>query len=227
MHNTFHWSSIFMGRSAIPLWIKIAYTLFVMVLLPVYYVRHGPANFLWFSDIALFGTLLALWLESPLLASMMAVGVLVPEVGWIVDFFGRLLFGLGITGIAKYMFDPGEPLFLRGLSLFHILLPITLVWMLHRLGYDARALPAQTLLAWIVLLFIYFFTDPSKNIDWVFGLGSGPQTRIPRSLYFLLVMIIFPALIFLPTHWLLKKLFRAPHKHVTVTTKISSKNSTR
>ena len=48
----------------IPLWIKIAYTLFICVLVPVYWVQYGPGNFLWFSDIALFVTAAALWLET-------------------------------------------------------------------------------------------------------------------------------------------------------------------
>src|SRR5205814_618349 len=63
----------------IPLWIKVAYTLMVAVIVPVYLAYYGPANFLWFSDVALVVTGVALWLESPLLVSMMTVGVLLPE----------------------------------------------------------------------------------------------------------------------------------------------------
>ena len=48
------------------------------------------------------------------------------------------------------MFDPDKPRYLRALSLFHIVLPLTLLWLVARLGYDARALVAQTMLAWIV-----------------------------------------------------------------------------
>src|SRR5262249_40872039 len=50
-------------------------------------------NFLWFSDIALLVTMPALWLESPLLASMMAVAVTLPELAWNLDFFVRLTTG--------------------------------------------------------------------------------------------------------------------------------------
>jgi hypothetical protein len=63
----------------LPLWPKIAYTLFLAVIVPAYWVRNGLANFLWFSDIALVATGAALWLESSLLASAMAVGVFLPE----------------------------------------------------------------------------------------------------------------------------------------------------
>src|SRR5215510_11496420 len=83
-----------------PLWFKIAYTLFVCFLVPIYWRRYGPANFLWFSDIALLVTLPALWLESPLLASMMAVAVTLPELAWNVDFFVRLTTGASFMGLS-------------------------------------------------------------------------------------------------------------------------------
>lgn len=37
----------------IPIWLKLAYTLFVCALVPIYWRQYGPANFLWFSDVAL------------------------------------------------------------------------------------------------------------------------------------------------------------------------------
>jgi hypothetical protein len=52
-------------RGKIPLWLKVAYTAFVAVLVPYYWHTYGPVNFLWFCDIALLVTLAALWLESP------------------------------------------------------------------------------------------------------------------------------------------------------------------
>jgi len=60
----------------IPLWLKLAYTLFICVVVPVYWLQYGPGNFLWFSDLALLATTAALWLENSLLVSMMAVSVL-------------------------------------------------------------------------------------------------------------------------------------------------------
>src|SRR5260370_33967266 len=59
----------------IPLLLKLVVTMFVAVLVPIYWRYYGPGNFLWFSDLALFLTLAALWLESPLLASTQAVSV--------------------------------------------------------------------------------------------------------------------------------------------------------
>ena len=52
----------------IPLSVCVPYTLFVCILVPVYWRYYGPANFLWFSDLALLIGLAALWLESVELA---------------------------------------------------------------------------------------------------------------------------------------------------------------
>ena len=189
------------------LWLKIVYTLFICVLVPVYWVRYGPGNFLWFSDIALFTTAAALWLESSLLASMMAVSVLVLESVWIIDFLIGLIAGSSVIGLSAYMFDSKISLPVRALSLFHIAMPVILVWLLHRFGYDRRALIAQTVLAWIVLPASYFLTSPSQNINWVYGPGNGPQKWMPAPLYLILLMLAFPLVLYLPTHFLLKKLF--------------------
>lgn len=198
--------------ATIALWIKLAYTLFVIVLVPVYWLEYGPENFLWGSDIALLVTLLALWMESALLASMMALAILLPELAWNVDFFGRLAFGVDVIGLlgTQYMFNPELPLLVRGLSLFHVGLPALLVWLVYRLGYERRALIYQTIVAWLVLPATYLLTDPSANINWVRGLGREPQAWMPAPVYLIVLMIAAPLVLYLPTHLLLKWLFGAP-----------------
>lgn len=191
----------------IPLWLKVSFTLFVCLLVPVYWVQYGPGNFLWFSDIALLLTVPALWLDSALLASMMALAVGLLEVAWIVDFFVRLIGGVSIIGLSSYMFEPKISLFIRGLSLFHIALPILLLWMVYRLGYDSRAIGAQTLLSWIILPVSYLLTEPSENVNWVYGFGDQPQRWMPARSYVLFLMVLFPLVIYLPTHLLLRTLF--------------------
>jgi hypothetical protein len=191
----------------IPLWIKIAYTLFVAVTVVVYSVKYSLGNFLWFSDIALLTSVPALWLESSLLASVIAVGIVLPEVLWNVSFFGQLLTGRRITGLTDYMFDPHKPLYLRALSLFHVFLPVMLLWMIHVLGYAPAAWIAQTALTWVVLPLTYLFTNPEENVNWVFGPGAKPQKRISPLIYLGLLLIGFPLLVYLPTHLLLQMLF--------------------
>ena len=196
-----------MDLSAIPLWLKIAYTAFVAVIVPVYLRYWGVGNFLWFSDLALFATLFALWLESSLIASMAAVAVLLPEVVWNIDFFGRLATGKRAGGLAGYMFDARQPLYVRALSLFHVFLPVLLLWLIYVLGYARQAWLAQSLVACIVLPLSYFATAREQNVNWVYGPGSKPQTRIAPHVYLLLVMLGFPLLIYLPTHFILRQIF--------------------
>jgi hypothetical protein len=189
-----------------PLWLKVAYALFVCVVVAVYWVKYGPGNFLWFSDIALFVTVPALWLENELLASMMTLSILLLDVAWNLDFFGRLLTGRSLFGLSGYMFTATVPLPVRLLSLFHIWFPPLLLWMVYRLGYDERALVAQTVVAWVVLPVSYLVTDPSENINWVRGLRGESQKWIPEWLYVLVLMLALPLVIYLPTHLVLQKL---------------------
>ena len=184
----------------IPLWLKIATTVFALVLVPVYARAYGVANFLWFSDLAMLALVPALWLESRLLISMAALAVILPELVWNLDFFGQLLTRRPLLNLASYMFDARKPISLRALSLFHVPLPILLLWLLHRLGYDPRALVWQTVAGEIVLLSSYLLTEPSKNINWVFGLGNRPQHRVPPLLHLAGVMTAFPLLAYAPAH---------------------------
>lgn len=178
--------------------------------MPVYWWHYGPTNFLWGSNVALLVTLLALWLESSLLVSMMALTVLIPELGWAVDFTFRLVAGPEIVrfGGTSYMFDPAIPLFVRCLSLYHLVLPVFLLWAIHHLGYHRRALPAQTLFCWIVLPLSYLLSRPDANINWVFGFVDPPQQWLPAVAYLLFLMALYPLLLFLPTHLLLRRVFR-------------------
>jgi hypothetical protein len=191
----------------IPLWIKLGYAVFVGVLVPVYLRHYGPANFLWFSDVALLATALGLWLESSLVVGTMTVAVTLPEILWNVDFLACLFTGRAPLGMAAYMFDRRLPRYLRGLSLFHVVLPVLLLWSVARLGYDPRALPVQTISGTLLMILSYTLTAPSQNINWVFGPGSRPQRRLPPLVYVTIVIVSFPVLVYLPTHLLLEKLF--------------------
>ena len=199
------WTPI--GRGRIPLWIKIIYGLFLCVLVPVYWYEYGPRNFLWASDIALFVVFVAVCLENRFLNSMMAIGALPLELAWNLDFLAGLA-GSRLIGMASYMFDANLPLYLRGLSLYHVMLPIAMIFMLRRLGYDRRALLAQTLLVWVVLPITYLVTEPADNINLVFGPGQEPQTTMHPLLYLMLEMILVPIIICLPAHLVLQRLAR-------------------
>jgi hypothetical protein len=185
-----------LGRRQVPLWVKIVFSVYLCVLVPIYWREYGPTNFLWASDIALFVIFAAVWLENRLLNSMMVIGVLPFELAWILDFAT----GSQLLGMASYMFDAELPLYLRLLSLYHMMLPVVMIFLLYRLGYDRRALVAQTMLIWVILPVTYLVTSPADNVNLVFGLGKEPQTALHPLLYLSLEMILLPVVICLPVH---------------------------
>ena len=207
MSNVSHAVLVLIGEDQIPLWLKVLFTLFVLVLVPVYWKQYGPGNFLWFSDIALLLMVPALWLESSLLAGMILISVGLLEFLWILDFFVGLATGASLTGLSAYMFQPEIALGIRALSFFHIALPIVVIWMVSRLGYDGRALVSQTALTWVVLPLSYLLTKRSENVNWVRGFGSQPQRMMSPRLYLALLMLLFPLAIYLPTHLVLRAVF--------------------
>ena len=192
----------------IPLGLKVAYAIFVCALVPIYWRQYGPTNFLWFSDIALLALVPALWLENTLLVSMVAISVVFFEALWNIDFFFRLLTGKSLIGLSAYMFDPAIPLFIRGVSGFHIVLPLLLLWMLHELGYDQRAFLWQTIVALVVLPLSYLVSNAQENVNWVYGFGQNPQRILPAPLFVMLLMLLFPLAVYLPTHLLFARIFR-------------------
>jgi hypothetical protein len=190
-------------------WIKITYTIFVCVLVPVYWVERGPANFLWLSDVALLAMVPALWMENRFLSSMMAVGVLLPELAWNLDFFLRLIAGFDVFGLnaTGYMFESRYTPLFKFFSLFHIILPGLLLWVIYRLGYDTRAVYAQAVLVCVLLAVCYLATDPERNINWVYGIGNPPQSWVSGNVYLVLLMLAYPLLVLIPGHFILKAVF--------------------
>jgi hypothetical protein len=194
----------------IPLWVKLAYTAFVVVLVPVYWHNYGPTNFLYFCDIALLLALPGIWLESALLISMCAVGIAIVQTVWVVDFVANL-FGYPTLGVTDYMFEAHRSLFLRGLSLFHGWLPIALVLLVRQVGYDPRALWVWSALSAVVLLICYFFMPPPNpnpgltpvNINYVFGFSDHePQRWMPPAAWLAGLIVALPLLAYIPAHLL-------------------------
>src|SRR5271163_1241310 len=54
----------------VPLWLKVAWTLWLLVWAPVYWHQYGAQNFLFFCDIGNVLIGIGLWLECPLIAAV-------------------------------------------------------------------------------------------------------------------------------------------------------------
>jgi hypothetical protein len=203
--------------SKIPLWIKLAYSAFFAVLVPTYWHEYGPTNFLYFCDAAVFITMAALWTENALFASVAGVGIVLPQIVWVLDFAVHFA-GLKLTGMSDYMFDEKLPMFTRGLSLFHGWLPFLLLYMIWRLGYDRRGLVVWVGLAWVLILISYFWMPPPgtvlanpkqpMNINYVYGFSDeAPQSWMPAWAWLLTMMLGLPLLVWWPTHIALRRIF--------------------
>ena len=203
--------------SRIPLWVKCLYTGYMVVLIPVYWKTYGPTNFLYFCDIALIMTLFALWRESALLISAAAVGIVLPQAIWAIDFIATGI-GWPLSGMTGYMYDDALPLHARFLSFFHFWLPFFLLWLLRRTGYDPKGLPLWTGIALVALYICYFFLPappaPANNpglpvnVNYVYGFSDqAAQTWMPPLVWFFLLQAMLVCLIFLPSNWLLKRLY--------------------
>lgn len=204
----------------LPLALKLLVTAFMVVMVPVYYANYGPTNFLYFCDVSLLLCLVALWTERALPASMAAVGILVPQLLWCLDFVATLG-GFHLVGLTSYMFDANRSLFLRGLSFFHGWLPFLLLFLVKRLGYDRRALWAWAGLGWGLCLVAYFWLpaagtvlpDPKipVNINYVFGFDDAKaQTWLPGPVYLVGWMATLFVAFYLPTHLVLRRVFKRP-----------------
>lgn len=205
------------GQSRIPLGVKLAYSVFMAVLVPVYWHAYGPANFVYLCDIALFMALVAVWTERSLWASAPLIGILIPQLLWQIDFLAALA-GFELTGLTGYMFvfEDGWELFVRLLSLFHFWLPIFLLWLVWQLGYDRRALLWWMIIGFSALLVSYLFLpapppdDPGQNvnINFVHGLDSDtPQQWMHPHLWVAAMMLAMFFVAMWPAHWLLVRYF--------------------
>jgi hypothetical protein len=208
-------------RPRIPLWAKLVYTAFMCVLVPFYWAWYTPWNFLYFCDVALFVTLAGIWLENRLLISTQAVGILLPQMLWVVDFLAQLAGGVHVTGMTGYMFNAEIHPFVRGLSSFHGWLPFLLIWLVARLGYDRRALRVQSVLAVVVLLASFFLApappppeaQPSAavNINYVYGFDDTRAQEFMPPLAWLASLIAFTLVcLYVPTHLVLRRTLRTP-----------------
>jgi len=203
----------------VPLGLKLAYTAFMAVLVPVYLHFYGPTNFLYFCDVALLLTLIAIWPENALLISTACVGILVMQTSWVIDLAVNLA-GYSLTGITDYMLDPSRSLPLRLLSLYHVWLPFLLVYLVWKTGYDRRAFALWTGLAWALILFCFFATPkPTRdagltpvNIDYVWGMSdSAAQHWVPSLLWVAGLMVGLPLFAFVPAHlFLMRVMPKAP-----------------
>ena len=109
-------------------------------------------------------------------------------------------------GGTEYMWDTRFPLWVRLLSLFHVVLPMLLLAALSRTGYDHRALRLQCGIA-AALLVASRLLGPSRNINYTFADPIFHRAFGPAPVHLALIFAALTGVIYWPTHLLLARAF--------------------
>ena len=185
----------------VPLWLKIAYSCWLIVWLVVYGRYYPTVHFLWMCHVGNVILAAAVWLENPLLFSWQAISLLLADLLWTMDILGRLLLGFHVMGGTEYLFDDTIPMPVRAASLFHAVTPWLLIWALWRFGYDRRAIWCQLALCAVLFPLSFIFTTQNDNINWVLGppFSSVQKTMSPLAFLFV-AMIVYSLVVYVPSH---------------------------
>ena len=197
------------ARKTIPVWIRYLAILFLALWFAAYWHAWGPANFLHLCDIAVILTCIGLWTNNALLLSSQAVSSVLIDIVWTLDVAARLIFGRHLIGGTEYLFDGSTPLWVRLLSLFHIVLPCILLWSLSRLGYDRRGWKLQSAILPPVLLASRFVT-PDQNLNFAVNDPFLHRSYGPAPLHLAITFLFLVVVVYLPTHLFFSRLFPPP-----------------
>jgi hypothetical protein len=177
------------------------------VWLPAYTYYWGWRNFLQLCDIAVFLTVAGLWVGSSLLLSSQAVNVLVVSLFWAADAAWRVLLGRHLMGGTEYLWDERFPLCLRLLSLYHLALPVALLWALRRTGYDARGWKLQAAIAAVAMVAARLL-EPVENYNMVYRDPFFGRLWGPAAVHIAFMWVTLVAVVYWPTHWALQRILR-------------------
>lgn len=176
--------------------------LWLAVWFPTYAVVWGFDNSVQLCDIAVVLTVLGIWTGSSLLISSQAVGSLLINSLWTFNLLWRLLFGVFLLGGSEYMLDSQYPLWLRLLSLYHVAVPIVLLWALRRTGYDPRGFLLQATIS-VPVLIASRSISPERNFNFAV---TDPLLHIsfqPAALHLAIILFCLIAILYWPVHRLL------------------------
>lgn len=198
----------------LPAWARWSGLIWLAIWTPAYWRVWGAVNFLHVCDIAVILTCIGLFFGNSVLLSSQAVASILTDLLWDVDAGWRLFTGHALTGGTDYMWDAHYPLWVRLLSLFHIVWPIILICALMRVGYDRRGLPLQSAIAALALIAARF-ANPATNINYAFRDPLWHRAWGPPPIHVALIWACFVLVIYLPTHLILARLLPAHPLRVT------------
>jgi len=192
----------------LPNWVRWAALVWFLVWFPAYWHTWGSANFLQLCDVAALLTCVGLWTRSRLLLSSQAVSTVLVSLAWTLDAVWRMVVGHHLIGGTEYMFDSRVALWIRLLSLFHVFLPVLLLWVLWRMGYGRRAWALQSAIA-LAAFIACRFTNPAKNMNFAFRDPFFHRAWGPAPAHVALSVAFMAIVVYLPTHLVFSRVFRS------------------
>ena len=193
--------------SRLPLAFKLAYTAFLAVLIPVYGILRADQLPLFLrrgADRALVGSG-----SNPLLISMCAVGILIPQALWVVDFVAARVRLLADRHDRLHV-QPNRCSCAASRCSTAGCRSCCSIWCGSSATTGAGCRPGPRL-AWVLLLVCFFLMPPPRpdpgltpvNINYVWGMSDlAPQTWVPPYVWLAGLMILLPVIAFV-THLLL------------------------
>lgn len=194
------------GAAAFPVlrWIALVW---LAVWIPVYWHAWGWQNFFHFCDIAVILSCAGIFLGNRLLISSQAVAAVVPQGIWCFEVCWHAASGRNFFGGAEYMWDASVPRYVRLLSLFHVALPLVLLYAVWRTRYDRRGFPLQIAFAAATLV-ISRAMGPQLNLNYSFVEPLFHRTWGPAPVHLAAVLAFISLIFYLPVHVALCKWFR-------------------
>ncbi|MGC1969317.1 MAG: hypothetical protein WA673_22845 [Candidatus Acidiferrales bacterium] len=186
-------------RGKIPDWVRWLALFWLVVWFPVYWHAWGAGNFLHLCDVAVILTCIGLWTGNALLLSSQAISSVVIDALWTLDAAAWLVFRRHLIGGTEYLFDGTMPLWIRLLSLFHIVMPFLLIWSVSRLGYDRRGFGLQAAIALPVVIASRFVT-PAQNLNFAQTAPFFQRQLGPAPVHLAITYLAVVLGVYVPTH---------------------------
>ncbi len=197
------------SQGTLPQWIRWAALLWLLLWIPAYWRTWGPENFLHLCDVGVILGCIGLWAGSALLISSQAVGLLAVSIAWAAGAAWEFFLGRRLIAGTDYLFDPRFPLWVRLLSLFHIVLPLLLLWALGRTGYDRRGWGLQSGIAFLAFV-ASRFTPPAENINYAFTDPFRHRSWGPPAVHVATSVLFMIFVAYLPAHLIFQRVFPPP-----------------
>ncbi len=144
------------------------------------------------------------YFRQPLADFFAGVATIVTGILWGLDAGWRAAFHHNLIGGTEYLWNAAVPLWVRLLSLFHIGLPILLVVLCARIGYDRRALALQSAITLCVMA-VSRWMGPAGNLNYAFLDPIFHRALGPASVHFVIIFAGTVLLLYLPAHLILSR----------------------